>query len=127
MLATANDLCERIGEPNVGVVVDVYHVWWEPDVETQIARAGRAGRLFGFHLCDWLTEPRDPLNDRGLMGDGVIDLGRLARVVDAAGFDGMHEVEVFSERYWSMDQRECLEMITRRYEECVRLAGEASR
>jgi sugar phosphate isomerase/epimerase len=83
----------------LGVAVDVYHVWWDPKLQAQIARAGRE-RLLAFHVCDWLTPTRDLLNDRGMMGDGVIDIPRIRSWVEAAGFDGYSEVEIFSTQDW---------------------------
>jgi len=104
-LAQANDLCDELGE-GVGVVVDVYHVWWDPDLQREIARAGRAkwpdgsSRLRAFHLCDWLVPTRDMLLDRGMMGDGVIDLPRIRGWMEDAGYRGPHEVEIFSAQDW---------------------------
>lgn len=115
MLASANELCDRLDHPAVGVAVDPYHIWWEPGLGSQIARAGDAGRIFGVHLCDWRTPMRDPLNDRGLMGDGCIDLAGLVRAVEAAGFGGMYEVEVFSEEYWAMEPTAVVALIVERY------------
>ena len=83
----------------LGVAVDVYHVWWDPKLEAQIARAGR-DRLFAFHVCDWLVPTRDLLEDRGMMGDGVIDIPRIRGWVEAAGFSGYSEVEIFSRANW---------------------------
>lgn len=113
-LAHANDLCDELGA-GVGVVVDLYHVWWDPDLATQIARAGRAppvggtSRLQGFHLCDWLVPTRDLLLDRGMMGDGVIDIPRVRSWMEAAGYRGPHEVEIFSAaNWWQRDPDEVL-------------------
>ncbi len=111
-LAQANDLCDALGE-GVGVVVDVYHTWWDPNLEREVARAG-AKRILAFHLSDWLVPTTDLLLDRGMMGDGVIDLRRIRGWVEAAGFEGMCEVEIFSERNWwrrPMDEvlRTCVE------------------
>jgi sugar phosphate isomerase/epimerase len=100
-LAQANDLCDALG-PGLGVVVDVYHVWWDPMLEREIARAGAASRILAFHICDWLVPTRDLLNDRGMMGDGVIDLRRIRSWMEAAGYRGAHEVEIFSERWWKV-------------------------
>jgi sugar phosphate isomerase/epimerase len=105
-LAHALDLCESLAPGDVnalGVAVDVYHVWWDPDLEKQIARAGAAGRLFAYHICDWLVPTTDLLNDRGMMGDGVIDLARIRGWMEAAGYRGQHEVEIFSNRWWRTD------------------------
>jgi len=85
----------------LGVAVDVYHVWWDPKLEAQIARAGRE-RLLAFHVCDWLTPTRDLLEDRGMMGDGVIDIPQIRGWVEAAGFAGYSEVEIFSRDDWWM-------------------------
>ena len=79
--------------------MDVYHVWWDPKLEAQIARAGRE-RLLAFHVCDWLVPTRDLLEDRGMMGDGVIELPRIRAWVEAAGFAGYSEVEIFSSANW---------------------------
>jgi sugar phosphate isomerase/epimerase len=83
----------------MGVAVDVYHVWWDPDLERQIERAGDK-RLLAFHFCDWLVPTTDLLYDRGMMGDGVIDIPRIRRWMEAAGYRGMHEVEIFSKQNW---------------------------
>jgi sugar phosphate isomerase/epimerase len=83
----------------LGVAVDVYHVWWDPKLEAQIARAGR-DRLHAFHVCDWLVPTKDLLNDRGMMGDGVIEIPRIRGWVEAAGFAGYSEVEIFSSADW---------------------------
>jgi sugar phosphate isomerase/epimerase len=96
-LEQALDLCDYLGE-GVGVVVDVYHVWWDPKLEAQIRRAGK--RILAYHICDWLVPTRDLLNDRGMMGDGVIDLPKIRSWVEAAGYTGFHEVEIFSELDW---------------------------
>jgi len=101
-IAQALDLCDEI-DPSatgaIGVAVDVYHVWWDPQLEAQIERAG-AKRLLGFHICDWLVPTTDLLFDRGMMGDGVIDIRRLRSWVERAGYRGMHEVEIFSKHNW---------------------------
>lgn len=110
-LAEANGLCERLHSTSLGVAVDVYHVWWDPDLEAQIARAGRLGALFAFHVCDWKTPVLDMLEDRGLMGEGCVDIPRMRGWVEAAGFKGFVEVEIFSKRFWAMDQDEYLGMI----------------
>jgi sugar phosphate isomerase/epimerase len=83
----------------LGVAVDVYHVWWDPKLEAQIARAGKR-RLLAYHICDWLVPTRDTLNDRGMMGDGVIDLPRIRGLMERAGYEGAHEVEIFSKLDW---------------------------
>ena len=98
----ALDICDVL-DPNhtgaLGVAVDAYHVWWDPKLEGQIARAGKS-RLLAWHVCDWLTPTRDLLNDRGMMGDGVIELRKIRGYLEAAGYAGFAEVEIFSELDW---------------------------
>jgi sugar phosphate isomerase/epimerase len=98
-LGQALDMAGKLG-PDVGVAIDAYHVWWDPDVEAQIARAGRENRILAYHICDWLVPTRDLLTDRGMMGDGVIDLPGIRAMIEAAGYDGFHEVEIFSAENW---------------------------
>lgn len=114
-LRQANDLCDRLAAPHLGVAVDVYHLWWDPELRSQIDRAARAGRLLAFHVCDWRTPTEDLLNDRGLMGEGCIPVRQIRGWVEQAGFRGFIEVEIFSHRYWAMDQDEFLEKIKRAY------------
>jgi sugar phosphate isomerase/epimerase len=97
-MAQANDLCDELGE-GLGIAVDVYHVWWDPDLEREIRRAGKA-RILGFHVCDWLVPTADLLLDRGMMGDGVIDIPRIRGWVEGVGYDGFAEVEIFSANNW---------------------------
>jgi len=115
----ANDMCQRLEAEDVGVTVDVYHLWWDPELEEQIARCGQMGRLFSFHVCDWRTPTEDLLNDRGLMGEGCIDIRQIRAWVEATGFRGFNEVEIFSNRYWAMDQHEFLDKIKQAYLENV--------
>lgn len=116
-LRHALDLCDRLGE-GAGVVVDVYHTWWDPELEQQIARAGR--RIVGFHVCDWLAATRDLLLDRGMMGDGVIDIPRIRRWVEAAGYLGPIEVEIFSaENWWKKPADEVARACVERFADCV--------
>jgi sugar phosphate isomerase/epimerase len=131
-LEQALDLCEALdplhsGAPGVdgrggaalGVAVDVYHVWWDPKLEAQIARAG-AARLLALHVCDWLVPTRDLLNDRGMMGDGVIELPRIRGWVEAAGFAGYSEVEIFSaENWWKRPPDEVLATCIARHRSAV--------
>jgi len=99
----------------LGVAVDVYHVWWDPQLPAQIARAG-ASRLHAFHVCDWLVPTRDLLEDRGMMGDGVIDIAAIRGRVEAAGYRGLHECEIFSSRdWWQRDPDEVLEVMKARH------------
>jgi sugar phosphate isomerase/epimerase len=97
----ANDLCDELGA-GLGIAVDAYHVWWDPHLQREIERAGNAAvsRLLAYHICDWLVPTTDLLNDRGMMGDGVIDLPRLRSWMEACGYRGMHEVEIFSANNW---------------------------
>jgi len=95
----ALDICETLGE-TVGVAIDVYHVWWDPNLARAIARAGRMKRIFAHHICDWLVPTKDMLLDRGMMGDGVIDLPGIRAMIEAAGFFGPQEVEIFSQDNW---------------------------
>ncbi|HRJ44206.1 MAG TPA: sugar phosphate isomerase/epimerase family protein, partial [Caldilineaceae bacterium] len=100
----ANDICDAIDSPWVGVAVDVYHLWWDPDLQAEIQRCGQAGRIFAFHICDWRTPTEDLLNDRELMGEGCIPIRQIRGWVEEAGFDGFNEVEIFSNRLWATDQ-----------------------
>ncbi|HET6246428.1 MAG TPA: sugar phosphate isomerase/epimerase family protein [Tepidisphaeraceae bacterium] len=118
-MADARAMCEQIAHPWLGIAVDVYHVWWDPDLKSQIEWAGKHGRLFGFHVCDWRVETRHMLTDRGLMGDGCIDLRKIRGWMETAGFKGFNEVEVFSEQYWGMDQSEYVKLIRQAYLEHV--------
>jgi sugar phosphate isomerase/epimerase len=115
-LAQANALMERLDSPHVGVAVDVYHVWWDPEVYAQIARA--SGRILGFHISDWLAPPPDVLLGRGMMGDGVIQLQRLRAAVEAAGYTGPIEVEIFNQKIWDTPGDQVLATIRERYPEC---------
>ncbi|MEM9826815.1 MAG: sugar phosphate isomerase/epimerase family protein [Planctomycetota bacterium] len=114
-MTEARIMCEQIGSPNVGVAVDVYHVWWDPELDVEIARLGQQDRLFAFHVCDWRVPTRDLLTDRALMGDGCIDIAAIRHAMTTAGFDGWIEVEIFSEDHWSGDQGEFLDSILDRF------------
>lgn len=101
-LEHALDICDALDAQKtgaLGVALDVYHVWWDPKLAQQIARAGRE-RLLAFHVCDWRLPTRDLLSDRGMMGDGVIELKKIRQWVEAAGFAGYAEVEIFSALDW---------------------------
>ena len=114
-LEQALDICDALGE-GIGVVVDVYHVWWDPKLQQQIARAGK-NRLLAYHICDWRVPTRDLLNDRAMMGDGVIDLKLIRSWVEGAGYAGAHEVEIFSELdWWRRDPDEVLATCKQRHE-----------
>jgi sugar phosphate isomerase/epimerase len=97
-LTHANDLCDLLGE-GVGIALDVYHVWWDPRLSEEIIRAGEK-RIVGFHICDWLVPTSDLLLDRGMMGDGVIDIPAIRVMLEKVGYTGLHEVEIFSEKNW---------------------------
>ncbi len=112
-LRQANDLCAYFRSPYVGVAVDVYHLWWDPDLEAEVARCGENGWLHAFHVCDWRTPTRDLLLDRGLMGEGCIPVRKIRSWVEKAGFDGFNEVEIFSKEAWEGDQDEWLDRIAR--------------
>ncbi|NQV35394.1 MAG: sugar phosphate isomerase/epimerase [Phycisphaeraceae bacterium] len=114
-LAQANDMTEAIDSSWLGVAVDVYHLWWDPDLEQEIKRCGDQGHLFAYHICDWKTPTKDMLLDRGLMGEGCINLPQIRGWVEDAGFQGFHEVEIFSDTYWQMDQSEFLNKIKQAY------------
>ncbi|MEM6280429.1 MAG: sugar phosphate isomerase/epimerase family protein [Verrucomicrobiota bacterium] len=114
-MASANEVCDRLDHPLVGIAADVYHIWWDPDLKEQIQLTAKKDRLFAFHICDWMTPTTDLLNDRGLMGEGCIDVRGIREMVEATGFTGFNEVEVFSERWWSRDQGEFLGEIKKAY------------
>jgi sugar phosphate isomerase/epimerase len=120
-LAQALDLCDQIDPGkggHLGVAVDVYHVWWDPQLKQGIERAGDK-RLLAFHVSDWLVPTTDLLNDRGMMGDGVIELPLVRSWMEAVGYRGFHEVEIFSARnWWKRDPDEVLGVIKRRHQEC---------
>lgn len=125
-IAEARQICETLDHRWLGVAVDVYHVWWDPDLFDEIAKLGQGGHLLAFHLCDWRVPTRDLLNDRGLMGDGCIDLPGITAAVRAAGFDGWEEVEIFSDEYWQQDQDAFLERIIDRYGQLTKQLGGTS-
>ena len=111
----ANDMAEKINSPWVGVAVDVYHLWWDPDLTTEINRCASQRHLFAFHVCDWKVPTSDFLHDRGLMGEGCINVPEIRSWVEEAGFSGYNEVEIFSDKYWSEDQNEYLGKIKSAY------------
>src|SRR5213078_3063395 len=99
----ALDNCDQLDPQRtgaLGVALDVYHIWWDPELMPQIARAGK-DRLLAFHVCDWLVPTKDILNDRGMMGDGVIDIKSARSAVEAQGFAGYSEIEIFSNDWWA--------------------------
>ncbi|MGQ0564578.1 MAG: sugar phosphate isomerase/epimerase family protein [Gemmobacter sp.] len=110
-------LCDTIAAPNVGVAVDVYHVWWDTALSHALGNA--RGRLLGYHLCDWLENTTDMLLDRGMMGDGVADLHGIRAAVEGAGYTGPCEVEVFSAaNWWKRDPAEVLDTMVARFRTC---------
>jgi sugar phosphate isomerase/epimerase len=115
-LTQALDLALELKDNHIGVTVDVFHLWWDDRLQAEIGRCGREGKLFSFHICDWKNQPIDMLNDRGLMGEGVINLPEIRGWIEQAGFRGFHEVEIFSVRYWAMDQDEFLKQIIAAYQ-----------
>ena len=120
-LEQALDLCDRLDLEQsrmLGVAVDLYHVWWDPKLEAQIARAGR-NRLLAYHVCDWLVPTRDLVNDRGMMGDGVIELKKYRAWIEAAGYAGFSEVEIFSDHWWSQPGEHVLDKCIQRHMSCV--------
>jgi sugar phosphate isomerase/epimerase len=115
-LAQANDLCGELGD-GTGVAIDVYHVWWDPELHNQIARA--AGKILAYHVNDWLVPTTDLLLDRGMMGDGIIDLRSIRVAVEAAGYRGHCEVEVLSNAWWKRDPDEVLRICIERHQTVV--------
>ncbi len=114
-LEQANDLTEYFGSDWVGVALDVYHLWWDPDLKNQIMRCGENKNLYAVHLCDWRVPVRNILNDREIMGKGIIDLSSIIQWVKEAGYKGFYEVEIFSDHYWGMDQDRYLQQIIDAY------------
>jgi len=117
-LAQALELCDALDPKRsgvLGVAIDVYHLWWDPELQAQIKRAGRK-RILAYHICDWLVPTTDLLLDRGMMGDGVIDLKRIRAWVEGAGYRGFHEVEIFSKaNWWRRDPDAVLAVIKERH------------
>ena len=114
-LGQANDMCEAIASPWVGIAIDVYHLWWDNELKNEIIRSGKNKNVLAFHVCDWRVPTIDFLTDRGLMGEGCIPVRQIRMWVEEAGFDGFNEVEVFSERLWAQDQKLYLEDIKKSY------------
>jgi sugar phosphate isomerase/epimerase len=115
-LGQALDLCAVLGD-GVGVVLDVYHVWWDPELRRQMLRA--AGKIASFHICDWLVPTTDLVFDRGMPGDGVIDISGISQMVSAAGYDGFVEVELLSRRWWAEEPDEVLRIMKERHARVV--------
>lgn len=117
-LAQALDLAERFPADQVGVTVDTYHIWWDDTAPAQIVRAGASGRIHTFQLADWTTPlPEGVLNGRGQIGDGSVDMREWRSYVEAAGYAGPIEVELFNEGLWARDGREVLAETAARFVE----------
>ena len=117
----ALDLCDALDPRRtglLGVALDVYHIWWDPELLPQVERAGK-DRLLAFHVCDWLVPTKDILNDRGMMGDGVIELRSIRSAVEAQGFDGYCEIEIFSADWWEKPMDEVLRTCIERHRSVV--------
>jgi sugar phosphate isomerase/epimerase len=117
----ALDICDALDPQRsgmLGVALDVYHIWWDPELMGQIARAGK-DRLLAFHVCDWLVPTKDILNDRGMMGDGVIDIRSVRAAVEAQGYAGYSEIEIFSNEWWSRPMDEVLQTCIERHRTAV--------
>src|SRR5882757_605074 len=117
----ALDICDALDPERsgmLGVALDVYHIWWDPEMMPQIARAGK-DRLLAFHVCDWLVPTRDILNDRGMMGDGVIDIRSVRAAVEAVGFSGYSEIEIFSDAWWGRPMDDVLRICIGRHRSVV--------
>ncbi|MBC6441673.1 MAG: sugar phosphate isomerase/epimerase [Rhodobacteraceae bacterium] len=112
-VADALAVCEMVGSDQIGIAVDVYHVWWDRLISASLSQA--QGRIFGYHLCDWLEYTTDMLLDRGMMGDGVADLKGLRTMVEATGYAGRCEVEIFSRHWWAQDPAYVLDVIVDRF------------
>jgi sugar phosphate isomerase/epimerase len=116
-MGQANEMASKFGAGQVGLVVDVYHIWWDPQVYVEIARA--AERIFAFHVSDWIVPTPDFLMGRGMMGDGVIEIRRLRDAAQAAGYSGPIEVEIFNEALWSLSADEIMRRTVERFREYV--------
>ena len=117
-LRQANEWCDALGggpdvDGGIGIALDTYNVWWDPELESQIERA--AGRIAAYHVSDWLPDTRDLRFDRGMPGDGVIDFRRFAERVSAAGYRGRHEVEILSSRWWREDPETVVATVLERF------------
>jgi sugar phosphate isomerase/epimerase len=117
ILSQALDLTAQIGAVNFGVCIDAYHTWWDPNLARDVERAGAEKRILGFHVSDWLNPTNDILNDRGMMGDGILDLKMIRGLVEGAGYDGLIEVEIFSAgNWWKRPIAETLQVVKERFE-----------
>ncbi|MGB3798760.1 MAG: sugar phosphate isomerase/epimerase family protein [Lewinella sp.] len=116
-LGQANTMAEAINHAAVGIAIDVYHLWWDDHLKAEILRSGAKDNLYAFHICDWKVPTTDMLYDRGLMGEGCINVPLIRSWVEAAGFGGYNEVEIFSHTHWAKDQDQFLREIVQAYRE----------
>jgi sugar phosphate isomerase/epimerase len=116
-MGEANEMAARFDPRHVGLVVDVYHIWWDPRVYAEIAKAGE--RIFAFHVSDWIVPTPDMLMGRGMMGDGVIELRRLREAVERAGYKGPIEVEIFNQALWELPVDNIVGQVAERFSEFV--------
>lgn len=116
-LKQANDMAIAVDSDMLGVVIDVYHLWWDDQLQYEIKRSGENDLLLAYHICDWRVPTEDMLNDRGLMGEGCINIPQISQWVADTGFDGFEEVEIFSTRHWQTDQSVFLEKIINAYQD----------
>ncbi len=116
-LSQANTIVEDINDDTVGVIIDVFHTWWDENLRSEIMRCGKNNHIMGYHLGDWRMPMSDMLNDRPLMGEGCIDLPKIGSWIKEAGFTGFDEVEVFSNKYWDLDQNLFLDQIIKAYQD----------
>lgn len=114
-LKQANDMAEALNSKFIGVAVDVYHLWMDDQLETELYRCGGAGNLLAFHICDWKCPTNDMLLDRGIMGEGCIPVREIRGWVEKTGFTGFNEVEIFSSQWWAADQQHYLDTIREAY------------
>lgn len=119
-MKAANDLCDEIGAANVGVALDVYHTWWDLELESETKRCEQQGRLYGYHICDFKPDQEDMLLDRGIMGEGCAPLQKIDTLVKEVGFTGATEVEIFSTKWWGADQDAYLDRILHEYDRLYR-------
>jgi sugar phosphate isomerase/epimerase len=121
-MGQARRMCEQLngsGETRVGIAADVYHIWFDDALEAEIMASGKQGWLHAFHICDWKVEQADPLHDRGLMGEGVIDIRTIEGWMSKAGYQGDIEVEIFSKHHWAKDPSVFLDEILMAYDACL--------
>ncbi|MCY4445836.1 MAG: sugar phosphate isomerase/epimerase [Rhodobacteraceae bacterium] len=112
----AINIVNTINHSHVGLAIDIYHVWWDTSLKSELSRIKGKGKIFGFHLCDWLRETNDILFDRGMMGDGVADIQGIRKIVEETGYDGYCEVEIFSEQnWWKKEPEQVLDVVIERF------------